>query len=728
MSSPKSSDDHDAPLLVMDSDGVLRFWSDRAKDVLGLQGAEILGTSALALLEASDHGTAWRIGPVPGPGPTAWGVWPDDREGLDEAVLDAVFTQSAVGLHVLDLDLRVVRVNTVAAGMRGVPEEHVLGRPVSEAYARFAPYLDEEALREVLATGRPRRDVPLRGRPPSDPDRDHVFSTSVFRLTDPRGRPIGLVATAIDVTENDRTERRLRLLHAVRERVGRSLDVLRTARDLADVTVPGFADWAVVALTDDVLRGEDPALSVRTVPPVLRCAATAGSDRSEHLPEVGAVLLPGLFGEPLPERPTLLPAPAGASASQVLVAPFTVRGALLGAVALHRLPNSDPFEDEDLALAAGVAERTATCLDNALLFSREHIVMTTLQGWPRRQPEGTQNAVEVAQRQRSEASGAGTWCDVIALPSARVALVAGRVEQSGVSAVATMSQLRTTVHTLTGLDVEPHELLARLHLTVRRLAREQGELSDVEEPSADCTIAVYDPVSGRLDVARAGDCLLAFVRPDGSVEPSPVPVGPLLGAEQPPFPSASYTLEAGSTVCLSSRGTDGPGFSLASLAEALSHPSHRPDTMADALERLLSPQDVLLTARTRHLPADQVFTWELPADPAAVADARHAVDRCLDRWGTPVDPFTVELVVSELVTNAVRYGTSPITLRLIREPRLLTCEVSDAAQTAPHLRHARESDEGGRGLYICASLTESWGVRYSEDGKVVWASFGFEIG
>lgn len=729
MFSPKPSDDREAPFLVIDSDGVVRLWSDRAEDALGLLGPGVLGTSVLGLLKASRHRTAWRIAPVAGPGPTAWGIWPDWREGLDEAVLDAVFTQSAVGLHVLDRDLRVVRVNTVATGMRGVPEDQVVGRPAAEAYAQFASSLGEETLREVLATGRPRRDLPVRGRPLSDPDRDHVFSTSVFRLADPRGRPIGLVVTAIDVTEHDRAERRLRLLHEVRERVGQSLDLLRTARDLADVTVPEFADWAVVALTDDVLRGEDPALTLRTVAPVLRCAATAGSDRSRHLPDVGAVLLPGLFGEPLPERPTLLSAPQeGGRASQALVAPFAVRGNLLGAVALHRLPGSDPFEEEDLALAAGVAARTATCLENALLFSREHIVMTTLQGWPRRQPEGTQNAVNVAQRQRSESSGAGTWCDVIALPSARVALVAGRVEQSGVSSVATMSQLRTAVHTLAGLDVEPHELLGRLHLTVSRLAREQGDISDVEEPSADCAIAVYDPVSGRLDIARAGDCVLAFVRPDGSVEPSPTPVGPLLGVGDPPFPSASYTLEPGSTICLSSLGTGTSGLSLDSLAQALSHPSHHPETMADALERLLRPQDVLLMARTRRLPAEQVAAWELPPDPRAVADARRKVERCLDRWQTPVDAFTVELVVSELVTNAIRYGAPPITLRLIREPHVLTCEVEDAAQTAPHLRHARESDEGGRGLYITASLTDGWGVRYSADGKTLWASIGLGAG
>ncbi|MFF9854345.1 SpoIIE family protein phosphatase [Streptomyces litmocidini] len=663
--------------------------------------------------------------PAEGEGQTRAGRWPSEPDGLDEAVLDAVFTQSAVGLHVLDQDLRVVRFNTVAAGMRGVPQAQVLGRPVSEAYASFAEGLDECLLREVLATGHPRRNVLVRGRPPSDPDREHIFSTSAFRLTDRHGRAIGVVATAVDVTQRERAEARLRLLHAVRERIGRSLDVLRIARDLAEVTVPEFADSVVVALTDDVLSGEDPGLSVRSGVPVLRCAATGGSDRVGPLPGVGTILLPGLFGERLPGEPALLRADPDTSAlPEALVASFTVRGAVLGAVAFHRLPTTSPFEPEDLALAADITARTAACLENSLRFSREHIVMTALQSWPRKQPETTRKAVEVSQRHRPEDSGAGSWCDVIPLSSARVALVAGRVEQAGVSAVATMSQLRTAVHMLAALDLEPRELLARLHLTARRLTREQRELPDVEEPSAGCTIAVHDPVSGMLDIARAGNCFLAIACPDGSVEPEPVPVGPLLGADGPPFPSDTYTLQPGSTICLASRSAGAPPLPVEALTRALSHPKHPTETMADALEGLLDPEDVVLVARTQHLPDDQVAAWDLPKDPAAVAGVRRQVDGCLERWATPVDRFTVELVVSELVTNAIRYGTPPIVLRLIRQPHLLTCEVEDASMTAPYLRHARESDEGGRGLYICASLTDGWGVRYTAHGKTVWAGIG----
>jgi two-component sensor histidine kinase len=82
--------------------------------------------------------------------------------------------------------------------------------------------------------------------------------------------------------------------------------------------------------------------------------------------------------------------------------------------------------------------------------------------------------------------------------------------------------------------------------------------------------------------------------------------------------------------------------------------------------------------------------------------------------------MTSELIVSELVTNAVRYATPPIRLRLLRDARL-TCEVTDASSTAPRLKHARITDEGGRGLFLVAQLAHRWGTRYTADGKVIWA-------
>ncbi|MFD3332117.1 SpoIIE family protein phosphatase [Streptomyces sp. NPDC058700] len=652
---------------------------------------------------------------VPGP----WG----------DAVLDAVFTQSDIGLHVLDTDLRVVRVNTVAVGIRGIPAERLVGLPAAEAYALAGISVDEDVLRAVLTTGRPALDHLVTGRPPTDPRTEHVFSASVYRLQDATGRVLGLVITSTDVTARERTQARLRLLQDAHERIGSSLDVERTARELVDLTLPRFADSVVVALTDTVLRGREPGLRSRNPSPLLRCAAAGRTRTGPPVPAPGATLLPGIFGDTLPSQAVLLPSEGDdGSAGTRLVAPLTVRGQIFGVVAFRRTADAEPYGPDDVELVDGMTDRTATCLENALRFTREHVIMTALQSWPLRQEEATQSAVEVAQRHRPGGSGAGAWFEVVPLPGARVALVVGQVEHAGLSAVATMSRLRTAVHSLTTLDLDPHELLARLHDTTLRLAAEHTDASEKDRPTASCTVVVHDPVGGRLDIARAGTSLLAVVRPDGSIDMKPVDEGPLLGAEGPPFACAEHLLPEGSTLCMASPATSGRADPpTEDLLRALGHPDRDVEAMADAVEGLLARDRVVLLARTRHLPPSELAQWTVPFDFAAVGTARAHVEECLRRWDHPADPFTVSLVASELVTNAVRYGAPPLTLRLIRtSTTTLICEVGDTGQAAPHLRHAKAVDEGGRGLLICATLAENWGVRHTDDGKTVWAELGEE--
>lgn len=133
------------------------------------------------------------------------------------------------------------------------------------------------------------------------------------------------------------------------------------------------------------------------------------------------------------------------------------------------------------------------------------------------------------------------------------------------------------------------------------------------------------------------------------------------------------------------------------------------------------PQDdvALLLARTRTLGADQVAAWDIASEPEAVAGARRYAVEQLAAWGLDDSAFITELIVSELVTNAIRYGRPPVRLRLIHD-RSLVCEVSDASGAAPHLRRARLSDEGGRGLMLVAQLAQRWGTRHTGEGKIIW--------
>ncbi|MET7497294.1 ATP-binding protein [Streptomyces sp900116325] len=134
------------------------------------------------------------------------------------------------------------------------------------------------------------------------------------------------------------------------------------------------------------------------------------------------------------------------------------------------------------------------------------------------------------------------------------------------------------------------------------------------------------------------------------------------------------------------------------------------------------PRDdvTLLLARTRAIPAEYTTHWEIPVDPAAVSEAREWATRQLTTWGLDDLLFTTELIISELVTNAIRYGRAPAELRLIRQ-NVLVCEVTDSSSTQPRLRRARTTDEGGRGLFLVAQLGARWGCRHGRNRKTIWS-------
>jgi anti-sigma regulatory factor (Ser/Thr protein kinase) len=293
--------------------------------------------------------------------------------------------------------------------------------------------------------------------------------------------------------------------------------------------------------------------------------------------------------------------------------------------------------------------------------------------------------------------------------------------------------LRTAVRTLADVDLPPDELLIRLDDLVSRLsARPDAGADDAaaEDVGATCLYAVYDPVSRLCSMARAGHPLPALVTPNGDVSFVEMPASPPLGLGGLPFESTEIELSPGSILVLytdgliESRDRD-IDLGLELLRSVLTRP---PTSLERTCDRVLGAMlgerhadDVaLLVARTHGLQSDRVATWDLPADPAVVADARRQATATLAGWGLDDAAFVTGLVVSELVTNAIRYAESPIQLRLIRDQTLI-CEVSDGSSTAPHLRRAKAFDEGGRGLLLVSQLTERWGTRQTQRGKTIWA-------
>ncbi|WP_372495826.1 SpoIIE family protein phosphatase [Kitasatospora humi] len=680
---------------------------------------------------------------------------------------DAVLHAVREGVLIVDGDGRVVLANDEARRLLELPPE-ADGRPVAELGL-------DPGLAELLASGQAATDE-------VHPAGERLLAVS-NRPTAPFGGESGSVATVRDTTElraltgqAEAARARLELLYDAGLRVGTTLDVARTVQELADVAVPRFADFATVELAEPVLRGEEPLADLLGIGQGQRILRAAASGISEEWPfyPMGSQIspLPGT-----PEATTLETGRATLAADlhqahawrardprttgrilafgihSLISAPLRARGLILGTVSFWRAERSAPFGEEDVAFAEELVARAAITVDNARRYTREHRMAETLQRslLPHGLPE--QNAMDVARRYLPALhTVGGDWFDVIPLPGFRVALVVGDVVGHGLHSAATMGRLRTAVLNFAALDLPPDELLARLDELVTRL--DQGEMGpgdgdvtvrsesgsdgdgdgdgDRTVTGATCLYAIYDPVSGHCTMARAGHPPPALVRTDGSVEFIDLPAGLPLGVGGLPFETTELQLAPGTTLVLYTDGlVTNPDrdldTGLAALRATLAGTpvdASPQDTCQAVFEALVPPRPrddiALLIARARLFEPDQVTTWDVPDDLTAVSRIRNACTDKLTAWGLEELAFTSELILSELITNALRYGSQPIRVRMLRDTSLV-CEVSDGSSTAPHLRYAALTDEGGRGLFLVARLAERWGTRYTARGKVIWS-------
>ncbi|MFR9793088.1 SpoIIE family protein phosphatase [Streptomyces sp. MB22_4] len=771
--------DRVAAVAVIDTQGRVTGWSEGARLLTGHPAEEAVGRPAADLLagqppvEARTAGAeAWygtvtlrhrdghrfdlavTVCPVDGGDGRSAG-YAVTAEPPGTALAAQAFEQASMSMSVFDLQQRYLRVNDAACKVLGVPEIALTGRFFPDTVA------DTEEnrgflrhLREVAETGTPVRYENFAVAPALD--REHFWSLEMWPLHDASGTRTAVAIAAYDSTEQYWARRRLALLNEAATHIGTTLDVVRTAEELIEVLVPHYADFASVDLLPWVLGADEPPMlpaddielhrvayqSTRPFAPgvAVRVGETQiyrpPAPPARALREGRAVLAHA--GEPgfrawLADRDERAPEgrPFRKGVHSMIAAPLRARGTTLGVVVCVRLAHPEDYGPDDTVFTEELASRAAVCIDNARRFARERTTALALQHSLLPSGPPGQVALDVAHRYLpcgSQAGIGGDWFDVIPLSGGRVGLVVGDVVGHGISSSATMGRLRTAVRTLADVDLPPDELLTHLDDLVTHLAAENGR-EEVAEFGATCVYAVYDPVSRRLALASAGHPAPLLVLPGEQAEFVPVTAGQPLGIGGLPFEATEVELPEGSVVALFTDGLvahrDGDAGAEDELHRAVGASADSLDALADGVLKAVLPDQpgddvALLLVRTRALGADRVATWDVPAHPAQVAVVRQAAGRQLAAWGLEETAFVTELVVSELVTNAIRYGEPPIQLRLIRD-RALICEVSDGSSTSPHLRRAQVYDEGGRGLLLVAQLTQRWGSRQTAAGKTIWA-------
>ncbi|GHI01964.1 PAS sensor protein [Streptomyces cellostaticus] len=593
--------------VALDTNGRIVFWTPQAEELFGYTAEDVLGQYAARLLIRPEHlqavvslftevletGRGWAgafpvrhkdgssrltefrtmrllddLGDV-----YALGIAADhtllQRVETDLALCERLINQSPIGLALLDPDLRYLLVNPALERIDGIPAEDHIGRHLRETL----PFPDvetvESALRQVLATGTPLLDQYHVGRPPADPDHEHAWSLSFYRLEDPGGRVLGAATSVVDVTERhraaaeaDRARRRLALVADASARVGTTLEVEQTAHELADICTPVLADVVAVDVLDSALalrrvsrpengpelfralalKAAHPTVALRAADPPGDLAAYDGdrlvtlcvhTGRPVLVRHVGAQDLPRIARNA--EAGALL---ARAGVHSYLAVPLIAHGEVLGALDLKRTRNPVPFDEDDVVLAGELASRAAVAIDNARWFQSVRNTALTLQRslLPDHSPHHT--GLELASRyQPAQATSevGGDWYDVIPLADDKTALVVGDVMGNGIDAAATMGRLRTATCAYADLDLAPGAVLQHLDKIT----------CDLEHYIVTCLYAVYDPRTRQCTLANAGHMPPALARPGQPPCFLDLPTAAPLGVGGIPFEADTVELRTG---------------------------------------------------------------------------------------------------------------------------------------------------------------------------------------
>ncbi|MGD3111269.1 SpoIIE family protein phosphatase [Streptomyces sp. YGL11-2] len=638
------------------------------------------------------------------------------------------------------------------------PGAEDLARRLPDILPSMSPRESARIVSQVLELGYPILEISQQERVPVTPDwgvprrverRDRLLRAA-RTAPDPRAAAAAAAELESDL-EYAAVRERLEFLNEVSGRIGSSLDLARTVQEVSEAVVPRFTDVAGTYLREQVVAGEgfpdgppdattlwhrvavehndEPGRWDDVVPvgesmpfpvhtPFFQCMTTGQPVLVPRISEETGNAIAAQF-----EKRDISPLINGRS---LLVVPLKARNVVLGFMILLRHPARTEFNDMDRVTGAELAARAGLVLDNARMYTFQENVAETLQDTmlPQRAPRmaGCDTATRYLPGTRLGRVG-GDWFDTIKLPGSRTALVVGDVMGHGLNSAAMMGQLRTAVQTMAAIDMPPAQLLRSLDDLAQRLG--DGYL-------ATCLYAVYDPIGQRLTLANAGHIPPVLVRAeDGRSELLRLPTGAPIGVGGVPFEAVTVPVAPGDRLVLCTdglvevRGED-IGVGLAALAESAAHPAASMDDACDAIIRALNVTDdrkddvALLMARLNGIPPESVAEWRLRLDAREVGRARRLVGDQLARWGLDPAVETAQLLVSEIVTNAVQHAhTQQVVLRLVHTDALL-CEVSDDDHALPQLLNAGPGDEFGRGLRVVSRLAREWGTSRTAGGKTVW--------
>jgi PAS domain-containing protein/anti-sigma regulatory factor (Ser/Thr protein kinase) len=668
-----------------------------------------------------------------------------------------------IGLMVVDRELRPRWMNQTAMDMSGLSPDDLGARTLPELFPGVEPAA-WKVIRHVLASGEPSLDIELGGTTPATGSDRRVWRVSDYPITDRDGATAAVGVAFVDVTEQrlaeaarEGLERRRRLIRRASRLIGTSLDLTATLEGMVDLVVPEFADHC------DLYLAEEP-LNLDARPAGLTLRRVVGVTSSTHLDHASGPLSWFMrvkldrdhpaYRSFIARRPILFEVDAQhidtvehpdrekffeyIAVRTAITVPLLVGHDYHGSVFFGLGVSGRTFTQDDVQTAAELGGPIANAVANAVAYDRQRVAALILQRGLLPGDLPTVEGLDLAWRYEpggypgrphrdQPASHAGTevggdWLDVVPLSAGRVALVVGDVMGRGLTAAAVMGQVRAAVRAFAALDLPAADVITHLNDLVLTIG------AGLDGTLVSCIYAVFEPATATITIANAGHLPPALVDPYGNVHFLDATDGIILGVAAQTFTEFRYPFPPGATLVLYTDGlVESPTTDIDQGTGRLRTALAEPGTLRTTADRLLTvidhsggyDDDVALLLVRATIPAT-VATQVLPPDPRAAKTARDIAVTALHGWQLAEHADLMELLVSEVVTNAIRYANTPSHLTLRRGRNALYVEIADGDSRVPRLLNPTADDEGGRGLQLVAELATHWGARPTSTGKTVW--------